>query len=178
MPKTRRKTKFCTYRCGNHYHSGTLTNPPKKKCMTCNEPFIPTRAVQIYCKPQCKIKMYNEVYRKFDRTASVKDINALPEPVIEEHIMTEAEIAEGVAKLKPPPGFEQPIISTLPNTPPRENNLPVQNESHDPFGPPADELPWCKRCTTKRVYSLIDDYCSKCDDELAYERESIAQKSR
>ena len=159
-PKTnRRDQKFCSYGCTYEYTvSKARIILAKRLCGNCSGEFMPTRAFQIYCTTACKAKHHKEAWTV---GVSAHELRNLPEK------MSEEEMQEGIATLKPPPGFthQDPVPSTtIKASVPKEIDIPTDDT-------PEDEKPICVRCGVNRTVTLVDIHCKEC--YLKVEKEEL-----
>ena len=155
MPRTRKKTRFCSNRCrylNALKESGS--DMTERDCQQCGEKFRPRRSFQMYCSRKCRIWVMNFCGRNGIPAA---DYNATPTPESERIPQTELD-AEKAA---------QEHFAEAQRKFDEENKK--ANEIVEDQG--NMELALCVRCCTRHISVEIDTLCKMC--QVLEEQEKV-----
>jgi hypothetical protein len=99
MPKTRRKTRFCSIPCMYKARELSLkvtTKIPVRNCDNCSSEYQPTRSFQKYCGPKCRIMVMNITQRTGLSVGSMEELHNQQEE--------QRKIDEAEQQIEPAPG--------------------------------------------------------------------------
>jgi hypothetical protein len=121
-----------------------------RNCGLCGLKYMPARAFQIYCSTLCKARHHRQAW---ELGVSSNELRNLPEK------MSEEEMQEGIAALKPPPGFttEKPT-----------SRIEFPDIIRDDT--PDEEKAPCIRCNSRKAQTAVDLYCLECEKQIEQEK--------